>query len=85
MTLPSISCHLKVLEQAGFVTKSRNAQWRYCRLNPSPLLAVDQWMGHYRRVFETCLDGLEKHLTTIFPSTNESPDRKKEHDVPDTH
>ena len=85
MTLPSISRHLKALEQARLVTKSRNAQWRFCRLNPSSLLAVDQLMGHYRRFFETRLDGLEKHLTTIFPATNESTDRKKEHDVPYMH
>lgn len=41
--------------------------------------------GPDRRFFETRLDGLEKHLTTMFPATNECPDRKKEHDVPDTH
>ena len=78
MTLPSISRHLKVLEQAGLVTKSKNAQWRYCRLNPSPLLAVDKWMGPYRVFFETRLDGLEKHLMTMFPATNEHPDKEEE-------
>jgi DNA-binding transcriptional ArsR family regulator len=48
MSLPSISRHLKVLEQAGLVVKGRSAQWRPCRLDPAPLAEADAWMAPYR-------------------------------------
>jgi DNA-binding transcriptional ArsR family regulator len=51
MSLPSVSRHLKVLEQAGLVVKGRSAQWRPCRLDPGPLAAADAWMAPYRNFF----------------------------------
>jgi len=53
MSLPSISRHLKVLENAGLVVKGRSAQWRPCRLDPAPLAEADAWMAPYRRFFES--------------------------------
>jgi DNA-binding transcriptional ArsR family regulator len=65
VSLPAISRHLKVLEQAGLVTKSRSAQWRTCRLDPTGLQRADEWMAPYREFFDTRFDQLEQHLKTM--------------------
>ena len=62
MSLPSISRHLKVLENAGLVVKGRSAQWRPCRLDPAPLAAADTWMAPYRTFFESRLTRLADQL-----------------------
>ena len=62
ISLPSVSRHLKVLEQAGLVTKSRSAQWRLCRLEPAPLAEADAWMAPYRAFFAERLPRLERQL-----------------------
>jgi DNA-binding transcriptional ArsR family regulator len=62
MSLPSVSRHLKVLERAGLVVKSRSAQWRPCRLDPAPLAVADEWMAPYREFFEARLGRLEQQL-----------------------
>jgi DNA-binding transcriptional ArsR family regulator len=65
ISLPSVSRHLKVLEQAGLVSKSRSAQWRRCRLEPGRLRLVDEWMEPFRDFFEVRFDRLEEHLQTM--------------------
>jgi DNA-binding transcriptional ArsR family regulator len=65
ISLPAVSRHLKVLEAAGLVVKSRDAQWRRCRLEITPLRDVDSWMSTYRAYFETSVDRLEEHLKTM--------------------
>jgi DNA-binding transcriptional ArsR family regulator len=67
MTLPAVSRHLKVLENAGLVVKGRQAQWRPCRLAVDPLRAVDDWMDDYRRFFTDRLDRLGEHLSKETP------------------
>ena len=62
MTLPAISKHLKVLERAGLVSRSRDAQWRPCKLEPAPLRDAAGWVEQYRRFWETRLDRLEEYL-----------------------
>jgi len=62
MSLPSISRHLKVLENAGLVVKGRSAQWRPCRLDPAPLAEADTWMAPYRTFFESRLTRLADQL-----------------------
>jgi DNA-binding transcriptional ArsR family regulator len=62
MSLPSVSRHLKVLEQAGLVVKGRNAQWRPCRLDPAPLAQADEWIAGYRDFFERRVARLEDQL-----------------------
>ena len=52
ISLPAISKHLKVLEHAGLITRSREAQWRPCRIEPRALKNVDDWLDHYRRFWE---------------------------------
>jgi DNA-binding transcriptional ArsR family regulator len=66
MSLPGISKHIKVLEQAGLISKGREAQWRPCRLEPTRLKEVAEWAERYRAIWEQRLDRLDtylKHLT----------------------
>src|SRR5215475_3695463 len=62
MSLPAVSKHLKVLERAGLIARSRNAQWRPCRIEPLALRSVDDWLDAYRRLWEERLDRLEDYL-----------------------
>jgi DNA-binding transcriptional ArsR family regulator len=65
MSLPAVTKHLKVLERAGLITKTRDAQWRPCRLNGEPLKEVSNWMEQYRVFWEENLDRLDAYLKTI--------------------
>lgn len=62
MTLPAITKHLKVLEDAGLVTKGRKAQWRPCQLNGEPLREAVDWMEQYKIAWEDQLDRLGAYL-----------------------
>jgi len=62
ISLPAVSKHLKVLERAGLIARSRDAQWRPCRLQPAPLKGVDDWLEDYRELWERRLDRLEDYL-----------------------
>ena len=62
---PAISKHLKVLESAGLITRTREAQWRPCRLEPEALKGVDHWLERYRRLWEERLDRLDEYLRTL--------------------
>jgi DNA-binding transcriptional ArsR family regulator len=65
MSMPAISRHLKVLEKAGLIARSREAQWRPCRLEPAPLKDVSKWVERYRRMWEERFDGLEDYLQEL--------------------
>ena len=65
MSLPAVSKHLKVLEGAGLVTRSREAQWRPCRIEAAALREVDDWLEKYRRFWEIRLDRLEEYLDRL--------------------
>lgn len=71
MSLPAVTKHLKVLERAGLVTKSRDAQWRPCRLNGAPLKEVSHWMEQYRQFWEESFDRLDAYLKTVTASEKE--------------
>ena len=62
MSLPGVSKHLKVLESAGLISKSRDAQWRPCRLAGKPLRDVADWMNTYRRFWDESLERLDGYL-----------------------
>jgi DNA-binding transcriptional ArsR family regulator len=62
ISLQAVSKHLKVLEQAGLITRSRAAQQRPARLRPGPLADAAHWLTFYRRFFEGSLDRLDEHL-----------------------
>jgi DNA-binding transcriptional ArsR family regulator len=65
ISLQAISKHLKVLEQAGLVTRSRTAQQRPARLRAGPLADAADWLTFYHRFFEGSLDRLDEHLRTL--------------------
>jgi len=65
MSLPAVSKHLKVLEKAGLIERSRDAQWRPCRLKPQRLKAAADWLDEYRQFWEQTFDRLEEYLREI--------------------
>ena len=65
MSLPAVSKHLKVLERAGLIARGREAQWRPCRLQASPLRDADEWLEQYRRFWEESFDRLDESLHEI--------------------
>lgn len=65
MSLPAISKHLKVLERAQLITRSRDAQWRPCQLNPEPLKDLANWLEHYRQLWEQSFDRLDDYLQEL--------------------
>jgi DNA-binding transcriptional ArsR family regulator len=77
MSLPAVTKHLKVLERAGLVTRSRDAQWRPCRLNGTPLKGASDWMEQYRRYWEESFDRLEAYLKTVTNKPIKAKGRKK--------
>ena len=62
ISLPAISRHLKVLEQAGLITRSRSAQWRSSTLKAETLREVIDWVEPYRELWDTRLERLDAHL-----------------------
>ena len=62
MSLPAVSKHLKVLERAGLIARSRDAQWRPCRIEARALKDVDDWLERYRGMWDEGLDRLDDYL-----------------------
>jgi DNA-binding transcriptional ArsR family regulator len=62
LTQPAVSKHLRVLRQAGLVDVRQDAQRRWYRLRPAPLVEIDAWLAPYRRLWTASLDDLERHL-----------------------
>jgi DNA-binding transcriptional ArsR family regulator len=65
MSLPAVSKHLKVLERAGLIARGRAAQWRPCRLEPTPLKDVDDWIEQYRKFWAQSFDRLDAYLCEL--------------------
>lgn len=65
MSMPAVSKHLKVLEHAGLISRSREAQWRPCRIEPQALRDVDDWLERYRQFWEESFDRLDTYLKSI--------------------
>ncbi len=74
MTLPGVTKHLKVLETAGLVRKTREAQWRPCTLNVEPLKDAAAWMQEYRIQMEASLDRLGEYLKSVTTTTLATPE-----------
>ena len=72
MQLPAISKHIKVLEQAGLIVRSRHAQFRPCRLAPDRLAEVATWADQYRAIWDDRFDRLDQQLA---PAPHDSADR----------
>jgi DNA-binding transcriptional ArsR family regulator len=69
---PSVSKHLRVLREAGFVESRVDAQRRLYRIRPEPLMEVDAWLAPFRRFWSVHVDALERHLDRM----NQGPRRK---------
>jgi DNA-binding transcriptional ArsR family regulator len=65
LSQPAISKHLKVLEKAGVISRTRSAQFRPCRLEPARLKGVADWLDAFRRLWEERFDRLDAHLRTL--------------------
>lgn len=72
MPQPSVSKHLRVLREAGFVEARVDAQRRVYRIRPEPLLEVEAWLLPFRRFWSTRVDALERHLDGM----DQAPTRK---------
>ena len=75
MSLPAVSKHLRVLEQAGLISRTREAQYRPCKLEPQALKSIDEWLEEYRRLWEQRLDRLEAYLAKL--QAKSKPKRRK--------
>jgi DNA-binding transcriptional ArsR family regulator len=73
---PSITKHLKVLERAGLIKRSREAQWRPCRLEAAPLQEVFQWTENYRQFWEQNMNRLDDYLSKLQDQTNAKETKK---------
>ncbi|HLQ02679.1 MAG TPA: metalloregulator ArsR/SmtB family transcription factor [Burkholderiales bacterium] len=65
ISLPAVSRHLKVLARAGLIARGREAQWRPCRLQATPLKDIAQWVEYYRRHWEESFDKLDRYLKEL--------------------
>src|SRR5438093_9463292 len=65
MSLPAVSKHLRVLERAGLIARSRQRQWRPARLEAGPLKEVAEWTERYRRFWEESYDRLDEYLEEL--------------------
>src|SRR5690242_14890038 len=78
MSQPTVSKHLRVLREAGFVESTVDAQRRFYRLRPEPLQEIDTWLAPFRRFWSAHVDALERHLDRIAQSTsNKRKTRRK--------
>ena len=83
MTMPAISKHLKVLENAGLVQRSTSAQWRPRKLNAAPMKDVSDWLEGYRQHWEERLDRLDAYITELQQQEPFDPE-PNQRDIPST-
>jgi DNA-binding transcriptional ArsR family regulator len=77
MTQPTVSKHLRVLREAGFVESTVDAQRRLYRLKPGPLQEIDNWLAQFRRFWSAHVDALERHLDRMDRQQHESSTPKR--------
>jgi DNA-binding transcriptional ArsR family regulator len=69
MSMPAVTKHLNVLEEAGLLKRTKDGRLRHCRLQASPLMQASDWLDYYREFWNTKLDNLEEYL-------NQQPEEK---------
>ena len=77
MSLAAVSKHLKVLESAGLISRSREAQWRHCHLEAEPLRAAAEWLGGFEAFWSRNLDSLGDYLEQTQHIQPTKPRRKR--------
>ncbi len=65
MSLPAVSRHIRVLQDAGLIVRERNAQFRPCRLDPTPLREVTQWTEQYRHIWDRRFEAMQEALAAM--------------------
>ncbi|MGH3456932.1 ArsR/SmtB family transcription factor [Aeromicrobium sp.] len=85
ISLPAISRHLKVLENAGLITRDRRAQWRSNSLHAAPLKEATTWMEHLTQLWDARFDRLDAHLEVMKrmqdqPKPDQPTDKDKDQD-----
>ena len=65
ISMPAVSRHLKVLEHASLISRSRSGKWRTSQLDAAPLREVAEWIERYRRFWDSSLDRLDAHLAAV--------------------
>ena len=78
MSMPAVSKHLRVLQNAGLIVRRHDAQWRHCRIDAAPLKEVAAWAEKYPHIWEGRLDRLDSYLTTMKASKTTTT-REKSH------
>ena len=77
MSMPAVSKHLRVLEQAGLITRRREAQFRHCQIDATPLKDVADWAARYRHIWEQRLDRLDAYVAQMKRKGTAHHDRKR--------
>jgi DNA-binding transcriptional ArsR family regulator len=77
ISLPAVTKHLKVLERAGLITRTREAQWRPCQLDAKPLRDVADYLEPYRRHWEERFDRMESYLKDLQAKEKKHGRRRK--------
>lgn len=82
LSLPAVSKHIKVLEHAGLITRTRRAQFRPCTLDAAPLARVADWAEQYRHIWDDRFDRMDSYVTTLQNkhATEQQPKPTKGHD-----
>jgi DNA-binding transcriptional ArsR family regulator len=77
ISMPAITKHLKVLENAGLISRGREAQWRPCRIAPQGFKQVADWVEEYRRIWEASFDRLDDYLKRVQQKKGRKHGRQK--------
>ena len=77
MSLPGVTKHLKVLQRAGLISQSRQAQWRPCKLETAPILEIVNYLEQYRQLWEQRLDQLDAYLQAIYINENKTKEKQE--------
>jgi DNA-binding transcriptional ArsR family regulator len=77
MSMPAISRHLKVLEQARLISRGRDAQWRPCRLEPRGLKDIAEWMEYYKNFWAPRLDRMQSYVEQLHAQMEQAAKQKK--------
>jgi len=83
LSLPGISKHLKVLQRAGLITQSRNAQWRPCRLEPGRLREASDWVGEYKQFWDERVQRIDTVLQDLIKKEKDNGDARRDDDGED--
>lgn len=77
MSLPALTKHIQVLEKAGLVSKTKEAQYRPCKINHEALKEVADWIEQYRMFWEESFDRLGEYLKTVSPPSKKAKGKKR--------